>query len=75
MEDYNTLGMVRYADWDCLRGALYDIFGWYMKHLQQIERLADFEEATPDVFMVSLLDHGLEIYQERYDNIKRGDEL
>lgn len=75
MEDYNTLGMVRYADWNCLRGALYDMFGWYMQHLYQIEELSQYESMTPDVFVIECLNHGLETFRERYENVTRGDRI
>lgn len=71
----NTLAQVKYCDWDCLRGALYDIFGWYMQNLSKIERLADFENESPDVFMISCLNHGLETFRERYENVTRGDRI
>ena len=71
----NSLKQVRYCDWDVMRGMLYDVFGWYMQHLSDIERLADFENESPDEFVRHCLDHGLETYQERYYNVKRGDEL
>ena len=71
----NSLGIVRYKDWDELRGTLYNTFGWYMKHLFTIQTLAEYEGLTPDQFVRECLNHGLETFKERYDNVTRGDRL
>ena len=75
MTPENTLAQVKYYDWSDMRGALYDVFGWYMQHLYQIEELSQYENMTPDVFVIACLNRGLEIYQERYKNVTRGDRL
>ena len=75
MTPENTLAQVRYCDWDVMRGALYDVFGWYMQHLYQIEELSQYENMTPDVFVIECLNHGLETYRDRYENVTRGDRI
>ena len=75
MTPENTLAQVKYSDWDVMRGSLYDVFGWYMHHLYQIEELSQYEGMTPDVFVIACLNHGLETFQERYENVTRGDRL
>ena len=71
----NSLAEVRYHDWDVLRGTIYDVFGWYMQHLYQIEELSQYENMTPDVFVIECLNHGLETFRERYENVTRGDRI
>lgn len=71
----NSLGQVRYKDWDELRGVIYNTFGWYMKHLSEILELADYQSMTPDDFIRVCLNTGLETFKERYENVTRGDRL
>ena len=71
----NTLGQVRYKDWDELRGTVYNTFGWYMKHLSEILVLADYQGMTPDDLVREFLNEGLRIFKERYENVTRGDRL
>ena len=75
MTPENTLAQVKYCDWDVMRGALYDVFGWYMQHLYQIEELSQYESMTPDVFLIACLDYGLNKRQELYENVTRGDRI
>lgn len=71
----NSLKQVRYCDWDVMRGMLYDVFGWYMQNLSKIEELSQYENMTSDVFIIECLNHGLETFQERYENVTRGDRI
>jgi len=71
----NTLGQVRYTDWDGLRLTIYDLIGWYMANLQKLERLSDYEGLTMETFVIECLNHGLETFDERYENCTRGDRL
>lgn len=69
------LAHIPYKQWDELRGALYNTFGWYMHHLTDILDLSEYENMTPDDFVRACLDHGLETFKERYENVTRGDRL
>ena len=71
----NSLKQVRYCDWDILRGMLYDVFGWYMENLSEIDRLADLEVEEHDTFVMHCLKRGFKSYQHEYEDVKRGDEL
>ena len=46
-----------------------------MQHLYKIEELSQYESMTPDVFVIKCLNHGLETFQERYENVTRGDRI
>lgn len=71
----NSLKQVRYCDWDILRGMLYDVFGWYMENLSEIDRLSDLEVEEHDAFVMHCLKRGFKSYQHEYEDVKRGDEL
>ena len=75
MEKSNSLGQVRYKDWDELRGTVYNTFGWYMKHLGEILEIAEYECMTPDDLVREFLNEGLRVYKERYENVTRGDKI
>ena len=75
MPEECKLSEVRYKEWDELRGALYNVFAWYMHHQKEILELAHYEGQTPDRFIIGCLDHGMETYQERYENVTRGDRI
>lgn len=69
------LSGVDYTHWDNLRGALYDMFAWWIRNETLLDRTAEIVGTTPDQLLIRQLEKMTENMEKICNIAKRGDEI
>ena len=69
------LSGVDYTHWDNLRGALYDMFAWWIRNESLLDRTAEILGITTDELLMRQLEKMVGDMETVCRNVRRGDEI